>query len=241
MSRRAVRPVVPWFRGRMHRNGFAPAIRRGATTTTKAENDMTIHTLHRALAIGAIALTGAVLTACAPTTDHSGMPGMSPGASTSTTGDPQGSANDADAMFATMMIDHHQQAIDMSDTLLAKAGVDARVIDLATRIKGAQTPEITTMRGWLADWGAPSASAGSMGHGDGMMSEADMAALEAAPGAEAGKLFLQQMIVHHEGAIAMARTEKANGADPLALALASTIIDAQTAEIAEMKSLLAAL
>ncbi|MBS1908170.1 MAG: DUF305 domain-containing protein, partial [Actinobacteria bacterium] len=39
----------------------------------------------------------------------------------------------------------------------------------------------------------------------------------------------------------MARTEKADGADPLAIALASTIIDAQTAEIAEMKSLLAAL
>lgn len=203
---------------------------------------MTIRTLHRALAIGTIALAGIALTACAPTTDHSGMPGMSPGASAPATGDAQGSANAADAMFATMMIDHHhQQAIDMSDTLLAKTGVDARVVDLATRIKEAQTPEIAKMRGWLADWGMPSATAGSMSHGDGMMSDADMAALEAAPGAEAGKLFLQQMIVHHEGAVDMARTEKADGADLLAVALASAIIDAQTAEIAEMKSLLAAL
>jgi len=202
---------------------------------------MTIRTFHRALAIGTITLAGIALTACAPTTDHSGMPGMSHGASAPATGTSQGSANAADAMFATMMIDHHQQAIDMSDTLLAKTGVDARVVDLATRIKDAQTPEIAKMRGWLADWGVPSASAGSMDHGGGMMSEADMAALEAASGAEAGKLFLQQMIVHHEGAVDMARTEKADGADPLAPALASTIIDAQTAEIAEMKALLAAL
>ncbi|MCE4026814.1 DUF305 domain-containing protein [Microbacterium sp. Au-Mic1] len=202
---------------------------------------MTIRTFHRALAIGAIALAGAALTACAPTTDHSGMPGMTHGASAPATGSVQGTANDADAMFASMMIGHHQQAIDMSDTLLAKTGVDARVTELATRIKAAQAPEIATMRGWLADWGVPSAAPGSMSHGDGMMSEADMAALEAAPGAEAGKLFLQQMIVHHEGAVDMARTEKADGAAPAAVDLAAAIIDAQTAEIAEMKDLLAAL
>ena len=202
---------------------------------------MTIRTLHRAFAIGTIALAAAALTACAPATDHSGMPGMSHGASTPTIGSAQGSANDVDAMFAAMMIDHHQQAIDMSGTLLAKTGVDSRVVDLATRIEAAQTPEIAKMRGWLADWGVPSAAPGSMAHGDGMMSEADMAALEAAPGAEAGKLFLQQMIVHHEGAVEMARTEMTGGKDPAAVALATAIIDAQTAEIAEMKGLVAAL
>lgn len=229
------------LRGWARRHGSAPTVRLGASSTTKAENDMTNRTLHRALAIGAIALAGTVLTACAPTTGHSGMPGMTHGASAPATGSAQGSANDADTMFATMMIDHHQQAVDMSDTVLAKTGVDPRVTDLATRIKAAQAPEIATMQGWLAGWGVPSAAPGSMGHGDGMMSEADMAALEAASGPEASKLFLQQMIAHHEGAVEMARTEKADGADPRAVALASTIIDAQTAEIAEMKDLVAQL
>lgn len=240
MSRIRRVPHTP-LRGRTRRNGFAPALRRCASSTTKAENDMTIRTLHRALAIGTVALAGTALTACAPTTDHSGMPGMTHGASTPATGSAQGSANDADAMFATMMIGHHQQAVDMSDTLLAKTGVDPRVADLATRIKAAQAPEIATMRDWLDGWGVPSAAPGSMGHGDGMMSETDMAALEAASGAEAGKLFLQQMIAHHEGAVEMARTEKGDGKDPRAVALASTIIDAQTVEIAEMKGLLAQL
>ncbi|KJL21919.1 hypothetical protein RL72_02458 [Microbacterium azadirachtae] len=198
---------------------------------------MTIRTVHRVLAIGAIAIAGTALTACAPTTTHSGMPGMTHAAGPT----PSATANDADAMFATMMIEHHRQAIEMSDALLAKTGVDPRVVDLATRIKVAQAPEITTMRGWLADWGVPSAAPGSMDHGDGMMSDADMAALDAASGPEAAKLFLEQMIAHHEGAVVMARTEKADGLDPSAVALAVAIIRAQTAEIAEMKGLLAQL
>ena len=47
-----------------------------------------------------------------------------------------------------------------------------------------------------------------MGDGGlGMMSEADMAALQNASGPEAGRLFLEQMIEHHEGAITMAQQE----------------------------------
>ena len=239
MSRRRCAPVIPDPADAPERLRARRPARR--VIDDESRETMTIRTLPRALAIGTIALAGVALTACAPSTDHSGMSGMSHGATAPGAGMTQGSANDADAMFATMMIDHHQQAIDMSDMLLAKTGVDARVTDLATRIKAAQAPEIATMRGWLADWGVPSAAPGSMGHGDGMMSETDMAALEAAPGGEAGKLFLQQMIVHHEGAVAMARTETADGQDPLALALAATVITAQTAEIAEMKELLAQL
>jgi uncharacterized protein (DUF305 family) len=41
-------------------------------------------------------------------------------------------------MFAQMMIPHHQQAIEMSDMVLAKQGMDPRVVELATQIKDAQ-------------------------------------------------------------------------------------------------------
>jgi uncharacterized protein (DUF305 family) len=149
----------------------------------------------------------------------------------------------ADQMFVVMMIPHHEQAIEMSDVVLAKEGVDPRIVQLAERIKAAQGPEIELMEGWLDDWGVPhdpDASRG-MDHGDGMMSEADMTALREADGSEASRLFLEQMIVHHEGAVEMARSALADGQDADVLALAQRVIDDQTAEIAEMQELLTTL
>lgn len=159
------------------------------------------------------------------------------GASVSASG---ASVDMADSMFVTMMIPHHEQAIEMSDILLAKTDVDEDVAELAEQIKAAQGPEIELMEGWLEDWGMPHPdSMGDMGHGDGMMSAEDMDALEAADGAEASRLYLEQMIVHHEGAIDMAEAELAAGENADVLALAQEILDAQTAEIETMRSMLA--
>ena len=185
----------------------------------------------RIAAPAALALTAAlVLSGCSgPTGGHESMPGMSAGDSAE--------ANQADVMFAAMMIPHHEQAIEMSDVLLAKDDVDPEVAALAERIKAAQGPEIELMQGWLDDWGVDGMPS-SMDHG-GMMDGDDMDALEQASGAEASRLFLEQMIVHHEGAIDMAQTELADGENPDALALAEQIIDAQSTEIAEMQGMLA--
>lgn len=75
---------------------------------------------------------------------------------------------------------------------------------------------------------------------DGMMSDDDMAALKTSTGVEAGRLFLQQMIEHHQGAIAMAQMELDDGRNPDATALAQKIVDAQSAEIDLMEELLSA-
>lgn len=157
-----------------------------------------------------------------------------------------GEHNAADVEFAQGMIPHHAQAIEMSDMVLAKEGVDERIHDLATRIKAAQAPEIEQMTGWLDAWGAEVPATGShgmdhsaMGHGSGgMMSEEDLAALADAEGANAARRFLEQMIAHHRGAVMMAETEVAQGANGDAARLARAIIDAQRAEIAEMTTLL---
>ena len=143
-------------------------------------------------------------------------------------------------MFAQAMIPHHQQAVAMSDMILAKDGIDAKVTDLATQIKAAQAPEIAQMSGWLAGWGEnPSPSMG-MDHdmGGGMMSQADMDALDQATGKDAARLFLTGMITHHKGAITMAQNEVANGQNPEAIALAQKIITDQQAEITTMNQLL---
>lgn len=163
-----------------------------------------------------------------------------PGASSTSTTPATGPHNDADVMFAAMMVPHHAQAIEMSDLILAKSGVDPQVADLATRIKGAQGPEIAQMNGWLAGWGASMGGMDHGGHDDGMMSEAEMGALQqSTDGAQAGNLFLTGMIKHHEGAVRMAQTELADGENPDAKQLAEAIITAQQAEITKMQELLA--
>ena len=68
-----------------------------------------------------------------------------------------------------------------------------------------------------------------------------MAKLEAAQGTEAAKLFLTQMIAHHEGAVIMAKTEAADGKNADAVRLSKDIVSSQEAEIQEMKDLLATL
>lgn len=194
-----------------------------------------------ALTSSALLATALVLAGCAP--QDGTMPGMDhgPGGMTATT-EPAAEFNAADEMFVTMMIPHHQQAIDMADIVLAKTDIAPQVTALAQQIKDAQGPEIETMRGWLQDWGVDyDDSIGGMGHGDGMMSDDDMTALEEASGPEAGRLFLEQMIVHHQGAIDMAEMALDSAQNPDVTALATQVIEDQTAEIATMQDLLATL
>lgn len=196
---------------------------------------------NRSVATAAITLTALLaFTGCAGTSSGGDMPGMNHGGSSSSA-PASADANDADIMFASMMKEHHAQAIEMSDMLLGKEGVDERVVALAEEIKAAQEPEIQKMEQWLEDWGADTSGMEGMDHGDGMMSEEDMKALEDATGADAGRLFLEQMIQHHEGAVDMAQEEVDNGQNSDAIALAETIIDAQTSEIATMEEILATL
>jgi uncharacterized protein (DUF305 family) len=154
--------------------------------------------------------------------------------------------NDADVTFAQQMIPHHRQAIEMAELAETRAS-SAEVKNLAADIKGAQDPEIDTMTGWLESWGedVPGGEMSGMDHGDmsmddmpGMMSEEEMADLEAASGADFDQMFLAMMIEHHEGAIDMAKSEQEDGEYADAIALAEDIEEAQTAEIATMNELL---
>lgn len=189
-----------------------------------------------ALALAGCGSGSGASTEASPGHSSMGMDHGSPSPSSETAGD----HNAADATFAQMMIPHHQQAVQMSETILGKDGIDAPVVELATKIKAAQGPEIETMTGWLQSWDEPMES-GSMDHSmEGMMSEDDLAALQQAEGDGAAKLFLSQMIAHHNGALQMAQMEVAEGANPEAVALAEKIIEDQEAEIKTMGEMLPA-
>lgn len=190
----------------------------------------------RVVAAASVIALSLTLAACTtPTTDAGGGP---PSSSPTV---PIASFNNQDVTFAQAMVQHHTQAIEMSQVILDKNGIDPQVTDLATQIKSAQQPEIDEMNSWLRTWGE-SGKASTMDHDmNGMMSEADMTALKEAAGADAGKLFLQQMIQHHQGAIDMAQTEVKDGKNPESVGLAQKIIQDQSDEIAIMQELLSKL
>ena len=166
-------------------------------------------------------------------------------ATTEADGEISADYNDADIMFAQMMIPHHQQAVEMSEMLLAKEGIPAQVVEFAQGVIDAQGPEIDRMNAMREAWGQqPVTDSGGMGTMDemggmsGMMSQEDMTALEEAQGTEAARLYLEQMTAHHEGAVDMARDEVADGQNPHAITLAEQIINDQEAEIAQMQQML---
>ena len=149
----------------------------------------------------------------------------------------------ADIDFAQSMIQHHQQAVEMADIALDPAvGASTQVVDLATRIKGAQEPEMEMMTGWLTSWGQPMEMDSSMGGGmpmtDGMMTDDEMSSLRTGKGAEFDTMWAEMMIRHHQGAIAMAQTVKTSGSNTDVMAMADQVITAQQGEIAEMETML---
>ncbi|MDP5227554.1 MULTISPECIES: DUF305 domain-containing protein [Arthrobacter] len=195
-----------------------------------------------ALGLGAVL----ALSACSAPSGGGNMPGMDHGPSQSASAAAAQTAsagrdhNAADTMFAAMMIPHHRQAVEMSGIMLEKKDLPKPVSELAERIRAAQGPEIETMTGWLNGWGEdPSAHGGHQMQG--MMGPDDLDRLKAAQGTEAARMFLTQMIAHHEGALTMAQAESRDGKNPQAVALSKEIVAAQSTEIAEMKQLLAGL
>jgi uncharacterized protein (DUF305 family) len=147
-----------------------------------------------------------------------------------------------DVAFATQMIPHHQQAVDLS-ALVPERSTNPQVIQLAKTISAEQAPEIQTLKVFLVQWEAdPDSDTGHNGRGDmamnGMVDDATMQRLESLKGPEFDTLWLQSMIGHHRGAIEMAKAEIANGANIDAKALAQGIVTTQQAEIDQMSKML---
>jgi uncharacterized protein (DUF305 family) len=147
-----------------------------------------------------------------------------------------------DVAFATDMVPHHQQAIEMS-AMVPDHTSNPQVIALARDISAAQGPEIETFKALLVQWQEnPDSDTGHDGHGDmamnGMVDDGTMQRLGSLKGPEFDTLWLQSMIGHHQGAIDMAKAELAKGENVDAKQLAQNIVSAQQAEIDQMKQML---
>jgi len=166
--------------------------------------------------------------------------------------------NDEDVAFATAMIPHHAQALVMVDLTRGRE-LSPQVQQLTEDIQAAQGPETEKMVDWLTGWDQPvpetmrdhanAEDSDEMGGHDmddqtdsdmpGMMTDEELADLEAAQGQEFEDMWLEMMIEHNEGAIEMAKDEQADGVFKPAINLAASIEVSQQAEIDHMRELLA--
>jgi uncharacterized protein (DUF305 family) len=150
--------------------------------------------------------------------------------------------NDADVMFAQMMIPHHEQAIELSDMALDPTmGASEEVLSLAKDIKAAQDPEIDQMTTLLESWGQPTSMDSSMDHSEmmsGMLTVQEIEYLGTLRGTAFDTAWIQAMLKHHEGAIEMATNVQNDGINSDVQKLAATIIAGQQAEVNEMWELL---
>ncbi len=158
---------------------------------------------------------------------------------------------EADINFMTGMIAHHAQALVMAGWAPTH-GASASVQTLCARIINAQRDEIRLMQGWLRDRGQPipEVTPGGMVTMNGqmqmmmmpgMLTETQLKQLDASRGPDFDRLFLTDMIQHHEGAMGMVHDlfeTTGAGEDELIFKLASDINIDQATEIARMQQML---
>lgn len=147
-------------------------------------------------------------------------------------------ANSADFRYAKMMIEHHSQALVMTELAPVRASSTA-VKRLAERISAGQKPEIGAMEGWLKRNGGedreqPHDHAGMPG----MASETQLEELRAARGKAFDEIFLKLMVTHHQGAVTMASEALSEGNDVIVEEMAGDVAAQQTVEIDRMRALM---
>lgn len=169
----------------------------------------------------------------------------------------------AAAGFARDMQVHHNQGVELA-LIIRDETDDETIRSLAYDIAVAQAKQSGQMYGWLASWNLlqagseeamtwmtrPTLTGEGHNHGTadahrpgdpmpGLATREQIEHLKTLTGVDAEKYFLELMIAHHEGAIAMAKAALDRTEERVVVALATGIVSAQSAEIDYMKGLLA--
>ncbi|MFE9028038.1 DUF305 domain-containing protein [Streptomyces iakyrus] len=148
------------------------------------------------------------------------------------------SPNSADVSYVRMMIEHHAQALVMTE-LTPRRAESKDVKRIAERIAAGQKPEIEAMKGWLKSYGKPlKAERHEHATMPGMATKAQLDKLRAADGKAFDRLFLTLMTTHHQGAITMATDVKGQGNNIRVEEMADEVIAQQTSEITRMRNML---
>lgn len=207
------------------------------------------HFLGLSLGAAGALVTGVGLAACSSDGETTAGPASADQAATDLTSvEPSA----VDIGFLTDMSAHHGQALVMCQRVLGQ-DVGTPVKAAAAEVLQNQAIELGMMRAWLSDWGASTAPPDmvmawmGMGDGDGMplammpglASDGELRELAQLVGMEQGRLWLELMLVHHEGGVAMAEAAATMAATDKVVRLAQTQAAAQTYEIGQYEQLLA--
>lgn len=143
--------------------------------------------------------------------------------------------------FITQMIPHHKAAVDMSKNLLLYSN-DIPLQEIALHIIKEQTRSIHDMENILCVCSGLRNSgedtAAFQQQMDGIMQTMFYAMKHAAPGPNVNTAFMEEMIPHHEGAVAMAKTTLKYHICCELKPILDAIITSQEKGVAEMKKLL---
>ncbi len=132
--------------------------------------------------------------------------------------------------FVEGMIPHHEEAVDTAKQVIAR-GESSEVKELAEAIVTAQEKEIADMKTWYKAWYGTDYK--DIGTYQPMMQD-----LTSLSGKDLDRVFLQDMIMHHMGALMMAQHVAASIEHPEIRTLAENIAESQSAEIITMRMLL---
>lgn len=140
-----------------------------------------------------------------------------------------------DVAFISMMVAHHQAAIEMSEWLLERTD-DPKLEEAAEAVITAQGPEIEQMEAWLEDWYGREIEEMMAG-----MMRSDMVHMMSRMEArkDADRAFLEMMTEHHMSALDMAQLALVRSERPELRTLARDIIVAQAEEIHQYQEWLA--
>ena len=154
--------------------------------------------------------------------------------------------SDADVRFMQGMISHHAQALEMTALVEMRSNREAMQL-MARRIALSQEDEIAMMQDWLRDHGHVVTDLGAHHAPDaemmpGMLTDQELERLKQARAYEFDTLFLELMIKHHRGALAMVEDlldQPGSARDSMLYAFTSDVTSDQTSEIERMDAMLA--
>lgn len=133
--------------------------------------------------------------------------------------------------FVEGMIPHHQEAVDTAKEVIERGGTTPEIKKLVQDIVVAQEKEIALMKSWYEEWyKKPYADNGKY--------EPMMRDLKSLSGKDLDKVFLEDMIMHHMGAIVMAKSVDPYIEHSEIAELAKNIISSQSLEIQQMQQMI---
>lgn len=137
--------------------------------------------------------------------------------------------------FLEGMLPHHQEAVDTAKEVIARGGSTPEIKKLAEDIVVAQEKEIAMMKSWYQSWYGEAYVADPQAY------EPMMRDLSTLSGAALDKVFLEDMVMHHMGAVMMAQSVQPYIEHKEITDLSKAIVETQTEEIQLMKKLLTGL